>query len=120
MHRFAGARIHQLMLARRTRARVSFFMNKFRQLGFIDYNGGIAVHSSLLNVVLCTISRRSRFECELRASFDVSNSAQFLLRQWCKFSRRMERRLCCGSSASVLEARQREASSPMYGIAVAA
>ena len=35
-----------------TRARVSFFMNKFRQLGFIGYNGGIAVHSSLLNVVL--------------------------------------------------------------------
>jgi CRP/FNR family cyclic AMP-dependent transcriptional regulator len=35
-----------------TRSRVSFFMNKFRQLGFIDYNGGIAVHSSLLNVVL--------------------------------------------------------------------
>ena len=35
-----------------TRARVSLFMNKFRQLGFIDYNGGIAVHSSLLNVVL--------------------------------------------------------------------
>ena len=52
MHRFAGARIHQLMLARRTRARVSFFMNKFRQLGLIDYNGGIAVHSSLLNAVL--------------------------------------------------------------------
>ena len=35
-----------------TRARVSFFMNKFRQLGFIDYNGHIEVHSSLLNVVL--------------------------------------------------------------------
>jgi CRP/FNR family cyclic AMP-dependent transcriptional regulator len=35
-----------------TRSRVSFFMNKFRQLGFIDYSGGIAVHSSLLNVVL--------------------------------------------------------------------
>ena len=35
-----------------TRARVSFFMNKFRQLGFIGYNGGIAVHGSLLNVVL--------------------------------------------------------------------
>ena len=35
-----------------TRSRVSFFMNKFRQLGFIDYNGGIAVHSSLLNAVL--------------------------------------------------------------------
>jgi CRP-like cAMP-binding protein len=35
-----------------TRARVSFFMNKFRDLGFIHYNGGIEVHSSLLNVVL--------------------------------------------------------------------
>jgi CRP-like cAMP-binding protein len=35
-----------------TRARVSFFMNKFRKLGFINYNGGIEVHSSLLNVVL--------------------------------------------------------------------
>lgn len=35
-----------------TRARVSHFMNKFRDLGFIDYNGGIVVHSSLLNVVL--------------------------------------------------------------------
>jgi CRP/FNR family transcriptional regulator, cyclic AMP receptor protein len=35
-----------------TRSRVSFFMNKFRKLGFIDYNGGMEVHSSLLNVVL--------------------------------------------------------------------
>jgi CRP/FNR family transcriptional regulator, cyclic AMP receptor protein len=36
-----------------TRANVSFFMNKFRELGFIDYNGGgIEVHSTLLNVVL--------------------------------------------------------------------
>jgi CRP/FNR family transcriptional regulator, cyclic AMP receptor protein len=35
-----------------TRSRVSFFMNKFRKLGFIHYNGGIQVHSSLLNVVL--------------------------------------------------------------------
>ena len=35
-----------------TRARVSFFMNRFRKLGFIDYNGGIHVHKSLLNVVL--------------------------------------------------------------------
>jgi CRP/FNR family transcriptional regulator, cyclic AMP receptor protein len=35
-----------------TRSRVSFFMNKFRKLGFIDYNGCIEVHSSLLNVVL--------------------------------------------------------------------
>jgi CRP/FNR family transcriptional regulator, cyclic AMP receptor protein len=35
-----------------TRSRVSSFMNKFRKLGFIDYNGDIEVHSSLLNVVL--------------------------------------------------------------------
>jgi CRP-like cAMP-binding protein len=35
-----------------TRARVSFFLNKFRKLGFIDYNGGIHVHNSLLTVVL--------------------------------------------------------------------
>jgi Crp-like helix-turn-helix domain len=35
-----------------TRSRVSFFLNKFRELGLIDYNGHIEVHSSLLNVVL--------------------------------------------------------------------
>jgi CRP/FNR family transcriptional regulator, cyclic AMP receptor protein len=49
------AKISQEMLAEMvgtTRARVSFFMNKFRKLGFIDYNGGIEVHSSLLNVIL--------------------------------------------------------------------
>ena len=49
------AKISQETLAQMigtTRARVSFFMNKFRKLGFIDYNGGIEVHSSLLSVVL--------------------------------------------------------------------
>ena len=35
-----------------TRSRVSFFMNRFRKLGFIRYNGELEVHSSLLNVVL--------------------------------------------------------------------
>lgn len=35
-----------------TRSRVSHFMNKFRKLGSIDYNGGMLVHSSLLNIVL--------------------------------------------------------------------
>jgi len=35
-----------------TRSRVSFFMNRFRKLGFIDYNGRIRVHKSLLNVIL--------------------------------------------------------------------
>jgi CRP/FNR family cyclic AMP-dependent transcriptional regulator len=47
--------ISQEMLAEMvgtTRSRVSFFLNKFRKLGFIDYNGGLHVHSSLLTVVL--------------------------------------------------------------------
>jgi CRP/FNR family transcriptional regulator, cyclic AMP receptor protein len=35
-----------------TRSRVSVFMNKFRKMGFIHYNGGLQVHNSLLNVVL--------------------------------------------------------------------
>ncbi len=35
-----------------TRSRVSFFMNRFRKMGFIEYNGKLSVHSSLLNVIL--------------------------------------------------------------------
>lgn len=35
-----------------TRSRVNFFMNKFRRLGFIEHNGGLKVHHSLLSVVL--------------------------------------------------------------------
>ena len=35
-----------------TRSRVNFFMNKFRRLGFIEYNGGLKIHNSLLSVVL--------------------------------------------------------------------
>jgi CRP/FNR family cyclic AMP-dependent transcriptional regulator len=49
------AKINQETLAEMigtTRSRVSFFMNKFRKLGFIEYNGGLHVHSSLLNVIL--------------------------------------------------------------------
>jgi CRP/FNR family transcriptional regulator, cyclic AMP receptor protein len=48
-------KISQEMLAEiigTTRPRVNFFMNKFRKLGFIEYNGDLAVHSSLLSVVL--------------------------------------------------------------------
>ena len=48
-------KISQEMLAEiigTTRSRVSFFMNRFRKMGFIDYNGGLEVHSSLLNMVL--------------------------------------------------------------------
>ena len=39
-----------------TRSRVSHFMNKFRKLGFIEYNGSLEVHTSLLNVV-CSMTR---------------------------------------------------------------
>jgi CRP/FNR family cyclic AMP-dependent transcriptional regulator len=49
------AKISQEVLAEMigtTRSRVSHFMNKFRELGFIDYNGHLEVHSSLLSVVL--------------------------------------------------------------------
>jgi CRP-like cAMP-binding protein len=35
-----------------TRPRINFFMNKFRKLGFIEYNGGLKVHSSLLNIIV--------------------------------------------------------------------
>jgi len=35
-----------------TRSRVSFFMNRFRKLGFVKYNGSIEIHTSLLNVIL--------------------------------------------------------------------
>jgi len=51
----AVPRISQEMLAEMigtTRSRVSFFVNRFRKLGFIHDNGGLQVHSSLLNMVL--------------------------------------------------------------------
>jgi CRP/FNR family transcriptional regulator, cyclic AMP receptor protein len=54
-HESVVPKISQEMLAEMigtTRSRVSFFMNRFRELGFIHYNGGLQVHSSLLNVVL--------------------------------------------------------------------
>jgi len=54
-HELIVPRISQETLAEMvgtTRSRVSFFMNKFRKLGFVHYNGGLQVHSSLMNVVL--------------------------------------------------------------------
>lgn len=48
-------RISQELLAEMvgtTRSRINFFMNKFRKLGFIEYNGAVKVHNSLLSVVL--------------------------------------------------------------------
>jgi CRP/FNR family transcriptional regulator, cyclic AMP receptor protein len=59
------AKISQETLAQMigtTRARVSFFMNKFRRLGFIEYNGGIEVHASLLNVVLHDQPQNTQYE----------------------------------------------------------
>jgi CRP/FNR family cyclic AMP-dependent transcriptional regulator len=55
-----AAKISQETLAEMigtTRSRVSHFMNKFRQMGFISYNGSLEVHSSLLSVVLAEQSR---------------------------------------------------------------
>jgi CRP-like cAMP-binding protein len=43
---------HLAQMVGTTRSRVSHFMNKFRKLGFVDYNGGLTVHSGLLSVVL--------------------------------------------------------------------
>lgn len=60
------AKVSQATLAEMigtTRSRVSFFMNRFRELGFINYNGTIEVHSSLLSVVL-----NDRREVERRAN----------------------------------------------------
>ncbi len=53
--RTAVPKISQELLAEMvgtTRSRVSFFMNRFRKLGFIEYNGRLRVHNSLLNVLL--------------------------------------------------------------------
>ena len=50
-----AAKISQETLAEMvgtTRSRVSFFMNKFRKLGYIKYNGGLQINSSLLQIVL--------------------------------------------------------------------
>jgi CRP-like cAMP-binding protein len=43
-----------------TRSRVNFFMNKFRKLGFIDYNGGLKIHHALLSVVLHDVPAADR------------------------------------------------------------
>src|SRR5258708_39234164 len=50
-----------------TRSRVSFFMNRFRKLGFIEYNGTLSVHSSLLNVILHDRSEERRVGKECRS-----------------------------------------------------
>ena len=55
-------KVNQDVLAARvgtTRSRINFFMNKFRKLGFIKYNGGIEVHTSLLNAILHDLPHQS-------------------------------------------------------------
>ena len=53
--RTVAAPIKQAVMAARvgtTRSRINYFMNKFRKLGLIEYNGELKVHSSLLNVII--------------------------------------------------------------------
>jgi CRP/FNR family cyclic AMP-dependent transcriptional regulator len=61
-----------------TRSRVSFFMNRFRKLGFIEYNGRIRVHKSLLNVVLHdhTAGQNSKSASLLDSKRDKSKAAK--------------------------------------------
>jgi CRP/FNR family transcriptional regulator, cyclic AMP receptor protein len=74
-----------------TRSRVSFFMNRFRKLGFIEYNGRIRVHKSLLNIVLhdqlpeqdnasrpsLLTTKRTKVKQSSRVIADVSKIAQY-------------------------------------------
>ena len=108
-----------------TRSRVSFFMNKFRKLGFIHYNGHIEVHSSLLNVVLhdepkietlnvlalptCghvdTVRGPHYVRCE-QYRWDVSNFAQSSPLIWRRFCSQLKLGdgLKCGCASEALAA----------------
>jgi hypothetical protein len=63
-----------------TRSRVNFFINKFRKLGFIHYNGGLQVHSSLLNVVPHELSSYSDFRRGTKLSHGPMFSVALLTR----------------------------------------
>jgi CRP-like cAMP-binding protein len=64
-----------------TRSRVSFFMNRFRKLGFIEYNGRIKVHKSLLNAVLLDqVSERTPDRPLNSASSRIASTATSRLR----------------------------------------
>ena len=56
-----------------TRSRVNFFMNRFRKLGFVRYNGGLEVHSSLLNVVLHDQLLQEKPKVRLTASLSLQS-----------------------------------------------
>ena len=57
-----------------TRSQVSYFMNKFRTLGYIKYNGKLEIHSSLLNVVLYDRARNHAKD-DARRQADSSDKA---------------------------------------------
>ena len=57
-----------------TRSRVSYFMNKFRKLGYIKYNGKLEIHNSLLNVVLYD-KPQIRTKDDARRQADCSDKA---------------------------------------------
>jgi DNA-binding IclR family transcriptional regulator len=61
-----------------TRSRVSHFMNKFRQLGFIEYNGHLEVHSSLLSVVLNEPTSEVRPKLSRRGAHANADTAKVL------------------------------------------
>ena len=52
-----------------TRSRVSFFMNRFKNMGLIHYDGGLHVHSSLLNIVLRRLGAHFPVESSRRTSW---------------------------------------------------
>lgn len=62
-----------------TRSRVSFFMNRFRQHGFIEYNGRIKVHKSLLNVVLLDQPEQNAISALLDAPLGQRKAAKRLV-----------------------------------------
>ena len=66
-----------------TRSRVSFFMNKFRKLGYIEYNGKLEIRSSLLNVVLYDKPeiKRRQFHQMARATSEARKAALLVLRR---------------------------------------
>jgi CRP/FNR family transcriptional regulator, cyclic AMP receptor protein len=60
-----------------TRSRVSYFMNRFRKLGFIKYNGELEVHSSLLNFVLHDLSKKRRNQARSLPADQMSKCEQY-------------------------------------------
>jgi Crp-like helix-turn-helix domain len=83
-----------------TRSRVSFFMNKFRKLGLIDYKGGIEVHSSLLTATNSTHRRQLRSLPNIKPEIhrlDVNGATHIDNVQWVSSIMRSSHGWCPGS-----------------------